>query len=171
VHWKFRLCSKDNEIIAYAPLILQIAWEFVQFLNQRHTDAHLISRDTLRELRVFRQRFLQIGSIPLLVRQTDLSSYSSPTSTGRVNFKCSRFHQLIPCAIWWWRVHWKLNVSEHLLFNILYLFSKKEILACEFVLPLNILQNTSARPDLPGYTVWTKRSFCSIASKLVLFSR
>jgi len=40
VHSKVRLRSKGNDILAYAPLILQIAWEFVLFLNQRHPDAN-----------------------------------------------------------------------------------------------------------------------------------
>jgi hypothetical protein len=40
VYRKVRLWSNDNEIIAYAPLILQIALEFVLFLSQPHLNAN-----------------------------------------------------------------------------------------------------------------------------------
>jgi hypothetical protein len=47
----------------------------------------------------------------------------------RVDISATRnpcFHHLITCAIWQWRVSWKMNVTLHMLWNIFHLDCKNE---------------------------------------------
>jgi hypothetical protein len=49
-----------------------------------------------------------------------------PLRTPTVTMRRPRFDHMIACAIWRWRLSWKLNVTGHMLYNIFDLFSNEE---------------------------------------------